>query len=444
MSGHLTAFDRRLPDLRRRQIRRIAATPWQGVPEAGPALGLLRECLGKNDRPLRRRLLRSPLLGGWIHDVLFWAEARRLAEALRGGRGTSRIETSLFDRIARTEFLTEIVPSGRLDPGFASRARARALRCLRERMGDLPRILVPYLPARGGGRHVRLFFRTIPDEGCPAGRIRLGESPITLVWRRGGPPESLRVRREGRVLFIPSPAEVVLQETIPGTSILLSHRLVSGADSMRVGSPVPGLGRRLARALAAVDAAWPEAGLEIRRRTWMLVPLLEPGTVSYSQMARPGISYINVFRGSLLDLADDLLHETAHHRLHAWQEVEDFIHDPEETRYYSPWRRSLRPLHGILHGTFTFLFRAELFLRILRSSGEGGRSGGPSAAGRRRLAAEVDRETANCSSSLEDLREAAGRGLLTAAGKRLVARMRRRLRALKKGRLPGRGLSGIL
>src|SRR6185436_14224579 len=110
---------------------------------------------------------------------------------------------------------------------------------------------------------------------------------------------------------------------------------------------------------------------EIRRRTAMVVPVLERRLVSYSLAARPGVSFINVRGKRTVDLADDLLHETAHHLLHEAQELVDLLvrgPETEETQAYdSPWRRARRPLHGILHGSYTFLFRAELFTRILRA-----------------------------------------------------------------------------
>jgi HEXXH motif-containing protein len=208
---------------------------------------------------------------------------------------------------------------------------------------------------------------------------------------------------------------------------------------------VSGLSRRLGHALALVEEAWPQAGEEIRRRTWLIVPLVEPGTVSYSLQARPGISYISVYRGSLPDLADDLVHETAHHRLHARQEAEELIRDPEETRRYSPWRRSQRPIHGILHGTFTFLFRAELFLRLAAGGGRERPGRGSLTAGQRSLlAAEARRELSRCRAALSDLSWAGSTGLLTPAGKRLVDRMRRRQGILRRGVLSDRALSSIL
>jgi HEXXH motif-containing protein len=172
---------------------------------------------------------------------------------------------------------------------------------------------------------------------------------------------------------------------------------------------------------------------------------VEPGTVSYSHLARPGISYISVFRGSLVDLADDLLHETAHHRLHALQEVEDLLDDEEETRFYSPWRRSLRPIHGILHGSYTFLFRAELFLRLAAGRGSSGRGRrGLRGERRRALAAEGREELSRCRAALADLSRAGRGGLLTSSGRRLVESMKTRLGILRRGALSDSGLSSIL
>ncbi|HEU5181818.1 MAG TPA: HEXXH motif-containing putative peptide modification protein, partial [Candidatus Polarisedimenticolia bacterium] len=192
----------------------------------------------------------------------------------------------------------------------------------------------------------------------------------------------------------------------------------------------------LARGLALLRRAWPEAEEEVRRRTWLIVPLVEPGTVSYSHLARPGISYLNVFRGSLVDLADDLLHETAHHRLHAWQETIRFSSLDEERRYFSPWRRAQRPLNGILHGTYTFLFRTELLLRLSRDAAL-------SSARRRRLRREAAIEMRHCRMALADLTRAGRGGELTGHGRELLRSMARRLRSLRAGRLSGRFEIGI-
>ena len=98
---------------------------------------------------------------------------------------------------------------------------------------------------------------------------------------------------------------LVRRNLIPGTSIVLAPVVESRPRSLRVRREAPGLGRLLARALRIVLVCWPEARREIEKRTFMVVPIREPGTVSYSMAARPGISYINMSGKSLVDLADE-------------------------------------------------------------------------------------------------------------------------------------------
>ncbi|HEV8375321.1 MAG TPA: HEXXH motif-containing putative peptide modification protein [Candidatus Polarisedimenticolia bacterium] len=418
--------------LRAGQIRRILRQDWGKLPGAARSLSLLREGFDADSLRSRRCLFDSPLLDGWIQDVLFWREARERSRRLESGRGTRSDQTRLFDMISGTEFLAEVVPAGRLDSLFARRAAARAQSILEMRMADLPRILWPHLPAR---RSIRLRFPILenPDEGCPAGWLRLGMTRA-LIERTGTRKAGwLDATLKRGTLSFGAGVEMRMHEVIPGTSILLSHRLLSRGHSLKVGARVPGLGRRLARALALVDRAWPDAGEEIRRRTWMIVPLVERGTVSYSHLARPGISYLNVSRGGLVDLADDLLHETSHHRLHARQEISPFATDDGEPRFYSPWRRALRPLNGILHGSYTFLFRAELFQRLLRSRRIA------SAGKRAWIARELRKEIESCGLSLSDLAGARREGLLTAKGVSLLHGMGLWHARLSRGRLSGDG-----
>ena len=430
MAPTSTAFEVKLRALRKAQLRRILDQSWRDVPESRRHLAILRDSLTTGAPAARRCLLTSPLLGGWLQDVLFWREALGRASRLLAGRGSRVDSDRLFDRMARTEFLSETVPSGRIDAAFARRVRRRAITQLRAKLDDLPRVLWPHLPGHGV-ISLQLRLTQSPDEGSPANRVRLGMTRAMLV-RKGRGSGRLRCRIERGGLTIPGGAELRLHDIVPGTTMLLAHRLLSGSGSLSVGTRVPGLGRRAARALALVEGAWPEAHQEILRQTWLLVPLVEPGTVSYSHLARPGISYINVFRGTLLDLADDFLHETAHHRLHAWQEVTAFTRDDGEQRYPSPWRQGLRPLNGILHGTYTFLDRTELFIRLSRAEIPFSR------ARRRALRAEAGRELERCSLSLGDLRRARKEGWLTHSGAALLRAMLRHADALRRGRLSER------
>jgi len=96
--------------------------------------------------------------------------------------------------------------------------------------------------------------------------------------------------------------------------------------------------------------------------------------VSFSYRHRPGLSFINCFDRDNLDLIDDLIHENSHHHLNLLLRKQILYHgDRNQQIFYSPWRRSLRPLRGILHAAFTFTMGAMLFERLSTwASGRGG------------------------------------------------------------------------
>lgn len=92
-----------------------------------------------------------------------------------------------------------------------------------------------------------------------------------------------------------------------------------------------------------------------------IVPVNEPGIVSYSMQSLPGYSCINMFERDQIDLMDDLLHENGHHYLNTYLNHMDLINEDDDKIYYSPWRRALRPIRGIYHAVFTFYWAMELF-----------------------------------------------------------------------------------
>jgi HEXXH motif-containing protein len=468
------------------RIRLVLAAPplRAALGRAGTVLSPLVSTLASLPSETRERMLRGPDVRGFLSEAETWLEIRRLASKALAARGRSApILARLFDRVSSTDHLATLVPRGRLDAGFPARCLRFAHRRLDAALADLAAFLlglrlVHPLP---GVLEVELRFREDPEQGRPADRIDLGTitgpaGPLGIVYRATGrtrPPKRVRAVLRGTTLMlgasgagtviIPAAGSRLLspelvaaadrsgpgfppgsllrlarREMVPGTSIVLAPVVDSRPRLMRVTRGRAGLGRRLARALRIVLLAWPEAHREIARRTWMVVPVHEPGTVSWSLAARPGVSFINVFGKSILDLADDLLHENSHHRLHDLQETAGFLaHGPETAEvqaFDSPWRGTRRPLHGILHGTYTFLFRAELFLRLSRLAGRPPRQvpGGQGRAVRAFVRREYRREKRMIAAALRDLEAAARSGLLTPAGRRLVGEMRAWLARLNR------------
>jgi HEXXH motif-containing protein len=163
--------------------------------------------------------------------------------------------------------------------------------------------------------------------------------------------------------------------------------------------------------------------------TSRVIPLDAPGVVSFSYRHRPGLSFINCFERDNLDLIDDLIHESSHHHLNLLLRKDVlYHHDRNQQIFYSPWRRRLRPLRGILHATFTFTIGALLFARLsawaeTRQGRVQWRQVGLTARHLVRARFRCFEEMESVRYSLLDLEYARRRKWLTTAGARLVRQL---------------------
>lgn len=194
----------------------------------------------------------------------------------------------------------------------------------------------------------------------------------------------------------------------------------------------PTLISRLSRAIEAIAEAWPE-GLDLLSLfTTRVIPLRARGVVSFSYRHRPGLSFINLFERDQLDLIDDLIHENSHHHLNLLLRKYVFYKgDHNQELFYSPWRRSLRPIRGILHATFTFTMGALLFERLVSwgaSKPRQWKSAGLTPRGLLRAQFRCLEEVESVGYSIQDLDYAAAQlGWLTRSGKELVEQLRNRI-----------------
>ena len=117
-----------------------------------------------------------------------------------------------------------------------------------------------------------------------------------------------------------------------------------------------------------LEAFWKE-GFELYNLLTDKVHIIQSnGLVSYSHFQEQGISYINFIDRDILESIDDLIHENSHHHLNLiLKKYKILKKDLKEDIFYSPWRKSLRPLYAILHATFTFSYGALLFYHIVKS-----------------------------------------------------------------------------
>jgi HEXXH motif-containing protein len=104
--------------------------------------------------------------------------------------------------------------------------------------------------------------------------------------------------------------------------------------------------------------------------------------------------------------------------------------DRNQEIFYSPWRRSLRPLRGILHATFTFTMGAILFEKLSTWAKTGQATLTPQQILRARFRCleEVD----SVRYSLKDLAHAHKLGWLTPAGWGLVSALRQEIDKIGK------------
>lgn len=125
---------------------------------------------------------------------------------------------------------------------------------------------------------------------------------------------------------------------------------------------------QIKKAREYLEIFW-EEGFELYSLLTDKVHIVESnGLVSYSHFNEQGISYINFIDRELLDSIDDLIHENAHHHLNLIiKKHKVFKKDFKDDIFYSPWRRSLRSMYGIIHASFTFSYAALLFYNILLS-----------------------------------------------------------------------------
>jgi hypothetical protein len=119
--------------------------------------------------------------------------------------------------------------------------------------------------------------------------------------------------------------------------------------------------KNIGKALEIIKNYSPESYTRFCYFTHSIIPVNEKRIVSYSSQKLPGYSIINLYHRDFIDLLDDLIHENGHHHLNYYLNFTQLIHEDNDKIYYSPWRKSLRPVRGIYHAVFTFYWGMKLF-----------------------------------------------------------------------------------
>jgi HEXXH motif-containing protein len=425
---------------------------------------------------------------GWIeelNDLLYFMDLR---EQLRRERTPGEFAADLFDecqeKFFENSYRDELFPNGMPESaGLMKRLSGLCTRLARQ-VSQESLFLIPGLPcawlASMPRRSKRVAWR-VPCHLGPnferaelPGRVYLGldggyldpppslRKPVSdgscgatffvrphgIQLHVGGKPYPLLSCRDGHHWGWTHVLPCYLRS--PGSDwpngLMLGAALVYRKDlsPWRVVPPPVSLMDRIGRALDVLERAWPVGARLLGLLTSRIVPLQARGVVSFSYRHRPGLSFLNTFERDRFDLIDDLVHENSHHQLNLLLRKHDMRRgDHNREIFYSPWRRSLRPLHGILHATFTFTMGAILFERLSSWAGDG-RHGRMETAwfGERdvlRARFRCLEEVASVRYSIRDLSHAAERlGWLSPAGAALVrtlagqiARVRRRIHPVR-------------
>jgi hypothetical protein len=256
--------------------------------------------------------------------------------------------------------------------------------------------------------------------------------PRELSLKIGSMATPLGMMRSHRLKWSWAHRPPAVAVEISSGAVTVGPSLVYGRDGQprTVAATSPDQVARIRRAWTIIQEAWPEGHAVLALLTARIIPLKAKGVVSFSYRHRPGLSFINCFDRDNLDLIDDVIHENSHHHLNLLLRKQIlFQGDRNQQIFYSPWRRSLRPLRGILHAAFTFTMGAMLFERL--STWACGRGGVARWTGAGLTLRDLQRARFRCLEEVESVRysirdlEYAGRHLkwLTGSGQRLVKQL---------------------
>ena len=451
-------------------------------PAAVEALGVPVDYFRTVGRSLRREEYSNWKVVGWIeelNDLVYFLDVQRQLRQEPARQPSPAFTSALYaeceEQFYEHHYFDDLFPDERRDGrGLAKRLSALCARLARG-VTQESLFLVPGLPCTWLAQTenplwtVACDFRPNFERAEYAGCLYVGLDGAYLV-----PPTGLRQELstdgcDAKIVFSRGGAQVLVGRTRyalplngtepggrwryvppcwirrPGVNglggLTLGATLVYGKhrEPSRLIAAAPTVAPRFQRAIDVLEQAWPAGATLFATLTSRLVPLHASGVVSFSYRHRPGLSFINTLERGQLDLIDDLIHENAHHHLNLLlRKYRMHQADRNQEIFYSPWRRSLRPLRGILHATFTFTMGALLFASLSSARVGKNRAGGPRDLLRARFRGLE--EIASVRYSIRDLYYAASRlTWVSDSGLSLVRALERQIRRAGRSLDPFRG-----
>lgn len=190
--------------------------------------------------------------------------------------------------------------------------------------------------------------------------------------------------------------------------------------------------QRIEIALKVIKKFTPTSWERFTAFTEVIVPIDVPEFVSYSHQDLPGFSMINLYHRDFVDLMDDLLHENGHHHMNHYLNLGKLIEEPLDNIYYSPWRRTLRPLRGIFHAYFTFFWAFKLFIDLSKAKEQDSIFYLFSQEEKEKICWRAVEEFHMLNFTFEDLKWAKKKGLIHEMGWELIQEQQREVQKYKK------------
>lgn len=206
---------------------------------------------------------------------------------------------------------------------------------------------------------------------CLGLRVRTSDQEIEVARLAGG-----RIGIVGATLDLVIDPDFPGEHRLPGLSLTPTARLLFGIDSLlddalasqNIAELSPEacaeLAELLTRSLELIQVADPAVAERIDATIKWYFPVKTSDKRhihnSFTICSLNGAIFLSESY-SFLPLAEALVHEFCHNELWMAMMVEKHLRNPSEEVLYSPWRKDVRPLLGLYHGTYVFTGLLEFF-----------------------------------------------------------------------------------
>jgi len=229
------------------------------------------------------------------------------------------------------------------------------------------KLLLDYLPL--GVRAIRMHGEDLNEP-----ELLLDDQLITLSSPLGGPTVQVPVKATEmafRNCFVRSDRLEIIDGWQPFCNVFDDGNASVYLDQ-HARATLTGL---LSEAVALIKVALPAALEEMQETAQYLSPIkpIDVNTSelpSFSSPAIPGVIFVGIQQGdgTWIDaqhLAESCIHEHLHNRLYLLNEAFPLTLQTEKPRsYFSPWKRTMRGIEGMLHAIYVFSHLAWFWRRV--------------------------------------------------------------------------------